>query len=153
MNIERYNTQHSLDQILSIDFQAVEDFYEKVKDKYSQDELKDIERYFFLSGGNLFVGLENKNIIGMCGYIPIDSTTVELKRLRVEKSLRSQGFGTRLLRYTEEDIKSKNYKKIVFTTASVRETTLRFYKNNSYRETGESMYAELVTIDFEKLLV
>ena len=138
--------------MLAIDSQAVEDFWDKIKNKYSQDELKDIERYFFKPGGNFFIGLENNRIIGMCGYIPIDSTTVELKRLRVEKSLRSQGYGTQLLRFTEKDILSKDYKKIIFSTASVREATLKFYSKHSYKKTGTSKYDELITIEFEKWL-
>ena len=87
----------------------------------------------------------------MCGYIPIDTNTVELKRLRVEKSCRCQGLGRQMLEHVETHVKSKGYNTIIFTAASLRKNTIRFYLNNDYIKTGISQYDRIITIDFKKV--
>ena len=152
MIIEQYKNKHNMEEILFIDSQAVEDFLELIKNKYNQHELKDIPKNFFETGGNFFIGRLGKRVISMCGYIPIDNKTVELRRLRVIKDLRGNGYGGKMLKYVEKDIVLKGYSKIVFSTASVRESTLNFYKKYLYTKTGKSKYDQLTIIKFEKYL-
>ena len=152
MKIEEYSNDHSISEIKRIDFQAVEDFYELIKDEYSQDDLENIDVSYMSVNGDFFIASLNDNIIGMCGFVPVDDKKAELKRLRIEKSLRSKGYGSQLLKFVESDIKSKGFDAIEFATASIRKPTLQFYKKHGYIEKGKSVFGELEIINFEKIL-
>ena len=152
MNIEKYNINHNLEEILSIDLEAVEDFKDKIKDAYNQSDIQNIRKYYFDKNGSFFIGLISNQIICMCGYIPIDKMSVELKRLRVLKNLRGNGYGSKMLSFIEKEIKTNGFSTIKFATASVRKDTLKFYKKHGYIITGNDKFGQLKTILFEKNL-
>ena len=56
MLIENYNKSHKIEDILSIDIQAVEDFIEKIDNIYTQDDLLDINKYYIHKNGAFFIG-------------------------------------------------------------------------------------------------
>lgn len=150
MNIDLYSENDCITDILSIDKQAVEDFYYKIKNIYNQDDLLNINEHYFNKNGLFKVGKIDGKIVGTCGYIPIDSKSVELKRLRIRKDLRGYGYGSLLLESIEDCIKSNGFSLIKFTTASIRKKTISFYKNRGYLEVGKYKYDQLETIAFEK---
>lgn len=153
ITIEKINKSHNLDIILSLDLEAVEDFYHLIKDKYTQQELIDIEKMHIENRGEYFVGLLNNEIVAICGYKILSETEVELRRFRVRKSLRSAGIGSKLLIYVEERIKNNGYKKITLETAILRPSTLSFYSNRNYINIGESSYGSIKTAKFTKELI
>lgn len=150
MKIDLYNENDNIKDILSIDMQAVEDFFDKVKNVYNQNDLLDISKHYFTKNGLFLVGKKDGIIVATCGYIPLDSETVELKRLRVRKDLRGYGYGSLLLKSMEQSIKSMGYSRIKFSTASIRKSTILFYRNRGYSESGKQKYGQLDIIVFEK---
>lgn len=152
MIIEKYNKTHNLNEILTIDLEAVEEFYDLIKGKYNQDELLHISKTDHEKKGEYFIGTIKNRVVAICGYKIISDDTVELKRFRVTKTLRSQGLGSELLHYIESRLKDKGFNKIILETAVLRPSTLQFYRNRKYIVVDEGIYGELKTIKFEKLL-
>lgn len=152
MTIDVYNPMDNLKEILFLDREAVEDFFEQIQEVWNQKDLLDIPGYYTEKEGHFLVGKIENRIMALCGFIPTTPGCAELKRLRVKKELRGKGYGSVILSRMEEVIKKRGYHTIEFTTASVRESTLIFYKNRGYRETGRSSYGKLITIAFKKSL-
>lgn len=150
MNIEKYNKEHNIEEILFIDKQSVEDFFDDIKSVYSQNDLLDISKNYFEKSGNMFIGLLNNEIIAMCGYIPKSKNSAQLQRLRVRKDLRGKGYGKQILRHVEEKISKSGYSKIEFSTAALRENTIHFYKKRKYKEVARAMYGNIQTVIFTK---
>lgn len=152
MNIDKYNNKHNLNEILFIDKQSVEDFYDDIKDIYSQDDLLDIEKNYFNKNGLMAIGSINNEIVAMCGFIPESYKIASLMRLRVRKDLRGDGLGKKILKYIESAIREKGYETIKFSTAASRVNTLHFYRKRGYKEIAREMYGEIETVIFEKNL-
>lgn len=148
MRIEEYNN-HPISRIIAIDNEAVKDFYLLIKDVYSQKDLYDIDEYY--KDGGFFIG-SDQEVIGTCGFIPIDKSTVELKRLRISEEYRNKGYGSKILKYVEAVVASKGYNKIILNTSSLREGTLVFYEKHNYIVVGEEKFGNIKLINFEKVL-
>lgn len=153
MIIEKYSKIHSLDEILFVDKQSIEDFFEDIKDVYSQDDLLDIDKNYTDNGGYMAVGIIVGEIVAMCGYLPGDDNSASLMRLRVRKDLRGRGYGKEILAYIEKIIRKKKFTSIKFSTAASRENTLHFYRKRGYMEINREMYGKIETVIFEKKLL
>ena len=114
-------------EVLHLDKQAKEKFVDLLLGGNGQEDLMNIDEYYFLTGGDFFVLLENEQVVGTCGYKPKSNMIVELKRLRIENSCQGKGYGSNLLKEIEDKIKNKDYKKIVLETAELRPKTIEFY--------------------------
>ncbi|MBN1647513.1 MAG: GNAT family N-acetyltransferase [Spirochaetales bacterium] len=150
MNIVKLSEIDDIDSVLSLDYQAIKDFFVLIKNSYSQDDILRAWRY---NSGSFFAGIVDDEIIAMCGYRKIDRKTAELRKLRVDRKQRRKGYGTHMVRFIEEQVQSRGFSRIVFSTAALREGTLKFYETLGYTRTGEGMYEKLRVFHYEKVLV
>ena len=150
MRYEKYNN-HPVEPIVELDIEAVEDFYPLIKDVYSRNDLNDINHYY--QNGEFYVLLgDDDQIIGTCAYLINDTTTVELKRLRIKKVLRGKGLGKKLILFIEDKIKEAGFKTIILNTSIMRESTLKFYEKMGFEVTGKKPYGGIELVYFKKEL-
>ena len=150
MKYEKYNN-HAVEPIIALDIEAVEDFYDLIKDVYTRKDLYDISHYY--EDGEFYVLLDDGDqIIGTCAYRIKDTTTVELKRLRVKKDLRGKGLGKSFIKFMEDTIKAAGFKTIILNTSIMRESTLKFYEKMGYEVTGKKPYGGIELVYFKKEL-
>lgn len=73
---------------------------------------------------------QNGEAVGCGAFRPIDSTTVEVKRMYAKA--KGCGVGTQLLAYLEAQAKQMNYSAVRLETRLVNSRAVRFYEQNGY---------------------
>lgn len=142
----------NIEPLIELDKEAVEDFYDLIKDVYNRDDFYDIDKYY--ADGEFYLLLDDDDkVIGTCAYHIRDNNTVELKRLRIKKDLRGKGLGKGFIKFMEDRIKSKGFNIIVLNTSIVRENTLKFYEKVGFIRTGREPFGKIEIVYFIKELV
>jgi len=78
-------------------------------------------------------------LINQCGIFgsfclkKIDSSTIRLRQMAIEKKYQKQGYGSTILIFIEKYAIEKKYKKIILTA---RLTALDFYKKKKFKTSG-----------------
>lgn len=150
MRYEKYNG-HPVEPLIELDKEAVEDFYELIKDIYTRKDFYNID-YYYRNGEFYLLIDDNENIIGTCAYIMKDPQTAELKRFRIKKDLRGKGLGKNFLAYMENKLKDKGFKTLVLDTSIMRESTLKFYDKMGFEVTGKEPFGNIELVYFKKQL-
>lgn len=150
MRYERYNG-HLVEPLIELDKEAVEDFYELIKDVYTRKDFYDID-YYYRNGEFYLLIDDNENIIGTCAYVEKDPQTAELKRFRIKKDLRGKGLGKDFLAYMENKLKDKGFKTLVLNTSIMRESTLKFYEKMGFEVTDKEPFGDIQLVYFKKQL-
>jgi putative acetyltransferase len=66
--------------------------YDRLKDS----DLKDINGYYFASGGTFFVGVSKGKVVGTAGVRKLDGNLCEIRRIYLKKDFRGKGNGKKL---------------------------------------------------------
>ena len=82
-----------------------------------------------------YVILTDKKPVGLMRYNLFWDNTPFCTMLFVDEKYRGQGFGTRLMRHWESDMKSRGYKLLLTSTQS-DETAQHFYRKIGYTDCG-----------------
>jgi putative acetyltransferase len=101
-------------------------------------DIADIEASYARRGG-VFEILEDAdgNLLGTAALYPINSETVELRKMYFDKSLRGRGFGKVMLRRMIEKARAHGYKKIYLETAKVLREAVALYEKFGFQPTDE----------------
>ncbi len=95
------------------------------------------ERY--INRGGLFEIIEDQNgkLLGTVGLYPIDSKTVELRKMYFDKELRGRGLGKLTLQKMIGAARELGFEKIVLETASVLKEAIGLYESFGFKQTNE----------------
>ena len=82
---------------------------------------------------NHFALKNQSEIVGSFCLKKIDCSTIRLRQMAIEKKWQRQGYGSSILKFTEEFAIKNNYKKIIIIA---RLSAINFYKKNFFKTSG-----------------
>ncbi len=101
-------------------------------------DLADLEGNYINRGGSFEI-IEDRvgNLIGTVGLFPIDSKTIELRKMYFAKESRGKGFGKITLQRTIDKAKELGFERIFLETASVLKEAIGLYESFGFKKTTE----------------
>ena len=104
----------------------------------TDQDIADIEASYTGRGG-VFEILQDTdgNLLGTAGLFPIDSQTIELRKMYFDKSLRGRGFGRLMLSRLIEKARELGYQKIYLETAKILKEAVALYEKFGFQPTDE----------------
>jgi N-acetylglutamate synthase-like GNAT family acetyltransferase len=96
-------------------------------------DLADIESNYLARGG-VFEIIENDagKIVGTIGLYPLDETTIELRKMYFDASIRGRGLGKQMLQKMIKKAKDLGYLRIYLETASVLKQAVHIYESAGF---------------------
>lgn len=94
-------------------------------------DVKCINKY--IDEGTLIAMYDNGKCIGVIHYKNVYNKVVEIMNIAVINSYLSKGYGSKLLRYAIENIKSEGNLKIMLVTGDSSIKNIAFYKRNGFK--------------------
>jgi predicted GNAT family N-acyltransferase len=86
-------------------------------------------------GGDFHLGLYEQEELKACLiFTPLDSNTLKMRQVAVDKDVQGKGLGTTLVKESEEWALTKGYDKLVL---HARETAMPFYLRMDYKEESQ----------------
>ena len=149
MQLRRYESKY-LDQILTLHRSAIDGFIIGIAQHDEEADLLAIEQAYLSGGGEFLVGLIDESAIAMGGFQRLSDTQAELRRMRIHREFRGQGYGTQMLRELERLAYQRGIRTLLLETAIARPLTLAFYQKHGYQETGSGIYGQVETVHFSK---
>ena len=111
----------------------------------------DIESEFIV----FYCLISDGTVVGTVGLKKIDDKTAELKSLYLDKDLRGQGWGSKLMQYAINFANDSGYKTIVLDSMSQYKEALKLYERfgfKSYERYNDNQYADVfMRLDLKKL--
>jgi putative acetyltransferase len=109
-------------------------------DPETDADISDIEKHY-LNRGGVFEVLEDARgkLLGSVGLYPIDSTTVELRKMYFCPQLRGLGLGKKMLERMIAAARAMGYGRIYLETAAVLKTAAALYEKHGFQETTDGM--------------
>lgn len=103
----------------------------------SDRDAVEVETYYFQSGGDFWVILNQDNgdkRVGSVGYYPSHPHlgSVELRKMYLLPEVRRQGLGKFVLQTIEKDIRDRGFHSILLETASVLKEAISLYERSGY---------------------
>jgi putative acetyltransferase len=97
-------------------------------------DLSDIESNYLARGG-VFEVIENNEgkIVGTVGLYPLDETTIELRKMYFDPSIRGRGLGKQVLKEMIEKAKILGYLRVYLETASVLAQAVHLYESEGFQ--------------------
>ena len=97
-------------------------------------DLSDIEANYVARGG-VFEVIENNEgkIVGTVGLYPLDETTIELRKMYFDPSIRGRGLGKQMLKEMIEKAKILGYLRVYLETASVLAQAVHLYESEGFQ--------------------
>ena len=101
-------------------------------------DIADIETHYIARGG-VFELIEDfqGDLLGTVGLYPMNTDTVELRKMYFSKQLRGRGMGKKTLQRMIEKARALGYKKIYLETASVLKEAVALYEKFGFLPTDE----------------
>ncbi len=96
-----------------------------------------VETAYWQTGGEFWVIERHNQLVGTGGYYPVSrgDQAVEIRKMYLLPSVRSQGLGRFLLQTLESAIRAQGYQQIWVETASVLTAAIALYENMGYQLT------------------
>ncbi|WP_127534051.1 GNAT family N-acetyltransferase [Paenibacillus kobensis] len=76
---------------------------------------------------------EGENAVGCGAYLPLDESSVELKRFYVEPDKRGTGVAAAIFRYLSDKARALGYTSLKLETGDEQPEAIRFYTKNGFR--------------------
>lgn len=97
-------------------------------------DLLDIESSYFDRGGIFEVLVDDDGrIVGTAGLYPVDSKTIELRKMYFAPQIRGRGLGKKLLAAVIEKSKEMGYLRVYLETASVLKQAVHIYEAAGFK--------------------
>lgn len=108
----------------------------------------------YLDDGAFLVGEVDGEIVAVGGFVPMDRSTVEIKRMRVDPAHQRERYGTAMLVALEGRARGLGYEQAALHTSELLEAAIAFYRVNGYREVRREPHpvADFELVYFEKSL-
>jgi putative acetyltransferase len=104
-------------------------------DAHTDADLVDIEASYLRSGGMFDVLVSpSGEIVGTIGLLPATKTTCELRKMYLDKCVRGQGHGRRLLEHALSRAKQLGFTRITLETANVLQTAVALYERYGFKQ-------------------
>lgn len=116
------------------------------------DDVRDPRSNYLERGGEFLVGFIANDLMAMGAYTPLDSRTVEIRRMRVSPGVQRKGFGTKILVELEASARRKRYVTARLDTTREQIAAQKLYLANGYQIVGKGRAGRFETIIFEKVL-
>jgi putative acetyltransferase len=131
--IIRAATNADRSQIQDLVFGVLRSFDLALDREGTDKDLSDIEANYLARGG-IFEVIENLGgkIVGTIGLYPLDESTIELRKMYFDPSIRGRGLGKKLLTKMIEKARNMGYLRIYLETASVLEQAVHLYESAGF---------------------
>ena len=98
-------------------------------------DLRDIEAAYKKRGGCFEVLVtDTGEIVGTVGLYPISKSTCELRKMYLDKSIRGQGHGGRLLEHAMARARELGFTRVILETANVLKAAVALYERHGFKE-------------------
>lgn len=100
-------------------------------------DVVEVEKYYQQAGGEFWVVVQGKEIIGTAAYYPVarGEKAVEIRKMYLLPSVRGRGLGSYLLQELEKAITAAGWQQIWLETATVLEGAVHLYERRGYLPT------------------
>ncbi|EME26455.1 Uncharacterized N-acetyltransferase YjgM [Galdieria sulphuraria] len=96
-------------------------------------DLSHPEKYYYPSGGELWVLEKNDKIVGCAGFLPLsEASTVEFRKMYFSPSVRGQGYGKLILGALESRAFELGYRESRLETSHLLEAACKLYEKMGY---------------------
>ena len=116
------------------------------------DDLHNIFEHFINRGGIFLVGVLEEKLVAMGALKRVDSTTGEIKRMRVAPAYQRRGYGTAILIALEQRARELGIVRLTLDTTDIQVAAQNLYQKHGYREAGRGSAAGFSIIYYEKTL-
>ncbi|NJM96403.1 MAG: GNAT family N-acetyltransferase [Phormidesmis sp. RL_2_1] len=101
----------------------------------SDQDVVDVEKYYWEAGGEFWVIERSGQIVGTGGYYPITrgNRAVEVRKMYLLPDARGYGLGRFLLTQLEQAATDKGFKEVWVETATALSAAVKLYEKNGYR--------------------
>lgn len=113
-------------------------------------DLHDIPTHYTQTGGVFLVGEVAGSLVVMGALQRLDSTTAQVKRMRVAPACQRRGYGTAMLTALEQTGRDLGIQRFVLDTTDIQLAAQRLYTKQGYRETGRGKLGRFNVIYYEK---
>jgi GNAT superfamily N-acetyltransferase len=151
MRLIRYRPEFQ-EPMLALHRSAIEGFILGMSQQQDEADLMAVEEVYLRNHGEFLLGFHGESLVAMGGFKRLSDDLAELRRMRIAREFRGQGYGTLLLRELERRAFQSGIRTLCLDTARRRPMTLEFYRKHGYLETGQSFYGTVETVQFKKAL-
>lgn len=95
----------------------------------NEEQLADPRAYFLDRGGQIFVALNDGNVIGTCAIVPHGVDEFEVAKLTVSPAFRGQGIARRLVERCLTYARERGARRVMLVSNSRLHTALRLYES------------------------
>jgi GNAT superfamily N-acetyltransferase len=98
-----------------------------------EDQLADPQKHFLDVGGQIFVALQDGQVIGTCAVLPHGADELELAKLTVASEFRGQGIARRLVERCLAYAREQNVRRVMLVSNSQLRAALQLYESFGFR--------------------
>jgi ribosomal protein S18 acetylase RimI-like enzyme len=133
MNLQiRQYSQDCYSDVVALHIKAAKSIWPKYKRGPWDEDLEQIDSKYLNSGGEYLLGYINEELAVMGAYWKIDSSRVEMRRMRVDPDHHRRGLGQHILTELEKSVKAKGYSTIELHTTIDQVPAQKLYEKNGY---------------------
>lgn len=97
-------------------------------------DLQALEETYAGRGGRFEVLVDHRGrILGTVGLYPLGETTVELRKMYLDRSVRGRGLGRRMLQHALDQAATLGFERVVLETSSVLREAIQLYERAGFR--------------------
>ena len=124
----------------------------RLPENYSFHDIENIEKSYIDTGGAFIVLERNKEVIGFFGLIPVDKTSIELKRLYLSSNERGKGFGKYLLQTAINISKKQGYRVLCLETTSKFREAVGLYNKYGFVDSRDAVKSDGHDVVLKRIL-
>lgn len=98
-----------------------------------------ITEYYGRRKGGFWVAVDGKDIVGMFGLEPSSPVAMELRRMYVHPDARRKGVARQMLRFAEDECRTRNYHQMDLSTSELQREALALYCASGYQLVREEV--------------
>jgi GNAT superfamily N-acetyltransferase len=116
------------------------------------DDLLDPQLHYLDRGVEFLVGIIGEGLVAMGAYLPVDTETVQIKRMRVAPEQQHRGYGRRILAELESRAIRQGFTKATLDTTVEQIAAQRRYSSSGYLVMGHGQLGHFETVQFARKL-
>jgi ribosomal protein S18 acetylase RimI-like enzyme len=118
----------------------------------SDEDLRNIAEVYLDAGGEFLVGEADGKLVAMGALVRTGPASGEIKRMRVERNYRRQGFGSRILAELEARARELGYRRLRLDTTTDQTAAQALYQERGFTKIGTGRMGRFEIVIFEKRL-
>jgi GNAT superfamily N-acetyltransferase len=97
------------------------------------EEIDRISAHYGERNGGFWVAVTGDKVVGTFGLERASDDAMELRHMYVDPSARRRGIARRMLKFAEDECRSRNVSRLQLSTAEIQQAALALYRNAGYR--------------------